>query len=68
MTNKIAITILILSISLVFATNSAFAHHVSKEIPVSTSPMKMSLSGDYLFVSNLGQREISVIDTRSDEV
>ncbi len=30
--------------------------------------MKMSLSSDYLFVSNLGQREISVIDTRSDEV
>lgn len=68
MTSKTTVTVLVLSLTLIFATNSAFAHHVSKEIPVSTSPMKMSLSGDYLFVSNLGQREISVIDTRTDEV
>lgn len=61
------LVILILGMSLV-PINSAFAHHVSKEIPVSTSPMKMSLSDNYLFVSNLGQNEISIIDTVTDEV
>ncbi|HET8720108.1 MAG TPA: YncE family protein [Candidatus Nitrosotenuis sp.] len=68
MINKTTIAILIASLGFVFAVNSASAHHVSEEIPVSTSPMKMSLSGDYIAVSNLGQREISVIDTKSDQV
>ncbi len=67
MISKIAIVILALCL-ITFSANSAFAHHVLQEIPVGTSPMKMSLSGDYLFVSNLGEREISVIDTRSNEV
>lgn len=59
--------ILILGISLI-PIHSAFAHHVSKEIPVSTSPMKMSITDNYLFVSNLGQNEISIIDIVTDEV
>lgn len=57
-----------LALMLFLSVPGAFAHHVSKEIQVGTSPMKMSIEGTYLFVSNLGQREISVIDTRTDEV
>ncbi|HSB57274.1 MAG TPA: PEFG-CTERM sorting domain-containing protein [Nitrosopumilaceae archaeon] len=68
MTDKTVIVALVLVLVLGFATNSAFAHHVAKEIPVSTSPMKMSLAEGYLFVSNLGEREISVIDTATDQV
>jgi hypothetical protein len=53
---------------LLLSTNTAFGHHVSEEIPVSTSPMKMSLVDNQLFVSNLGQREITIIDTTKGEV
>ncbi|QLH09259.1 YncE family protein [Candidatus Nitrosotenuis sp. DW1] len=61
------LAILMLGISLI-PINNAFAHHFSKEIPVSTSPLKMSITDNYLFVSNLGQREISIIDTITDQV
>lgn len=60
--------LLIVTLGLVFTTNDAFAHHVLQEIPVGTSPMKMSLTDDLLFVSNLGERQITVIDTTNDEV
>src|SRR5574338_860925 len=65
---KFAIAFLMISLSLVFATNNAFAHHIFTEIPVGTSPMKMSITDDLLFVSNLGQREISIIDIKTDTV
>lgn len=65
---KIAIAFLVVSLSLIFATHNAFAHHVFTEIPVGTSPMKMSITDDLLFVSNLGQREITIIDTKTDNV
>ena len=68
MTNKIAIMILALGACLVFTTGNAFAHHVFEEIPVGISPMKMSITDDLLFVSNLGERQISIIDITTDEV
>jgi DNA-binding beta-propeller fold protein YncE len=46
--------------------NQAFAHHVSKEISVINSPLKMSLANNFLFVSNLGESEISIIDVEKD--
>ena len=49
-------------------THNAFAHHVIDEIPVGKSPMKMSLNDDLLFVSNLGDRQISIIDIKTDQV
>src|SRR5574338_1089860 len=65
---KIVIILLMVIFSLAFETNNAFAHHVFKEIPVGTSPMKMSITDDLLFVSNLGQRQISIIDIKTDAV
>lgn len=62
------IVLLVISLSLVIATNNAFAHHVFEEIPVGISPMKMSITDDLLFVSSLGQREISIIDVKTDSV
>lgn len=55
-----------LVLGLGITTGNAYAHHVLKEIPVSISPMKMSMADNYLFVSNLGEREISVIDAKTD--
>jgi DNA-binding beta-propeller fold protein YncE len=49
-----------------FAASSAYAHHVSSEISVIASPLKMSLAEDFLFVSNLGVPEVSIIDITSD--
>lgn len=43
--------------------NSAFSHHVLDEIQVASRPMKMSLSDDLLFVSNMGEPVISIINT-----
>lgn len=68
MTTKTIILTLVMISGLLLSTNTAFGHHVSEEIPVSTSPMKMSLVDSQLFVSNLGQREITIIDTTKGEV
>ena len=67
---KIITVLGLLAIVLGFAltTHNAFAHHVLDEIPVGTSPMKMSLTDDLLFVSNLGDKQISIIDTKTDKV
>lgn len=43
--------------------NIVSAHHVLDEIPVASRPMKMSLSDDLLFVSNMGQPVVSIINT-----
>jgi DNA-binding beta-propeller fold protein YncE len=43
--------------------NIVSAHHVLDEIPVASRPMKKSLSDDLLFVSNMGQPTVSIINT-----
>lgn len=68
MNSRLVLGLLAVGLGLVFTTNDAFAHHVLQEIPVGTSPMKMSLTDDLLFVSNLGDRQISVIDIVNNEV
>lgn len=59
--------LLAVAVGLAFTTNDAFAHHVLQEIPVGTSPMKMSLTDNLLFVSNLGERQITIIDITNGE-
>ena len=49
-------------------SQKAFADHILKEITVDVStPMVLSISGDTLFVSNFGKREITIIDTNTDQ-
>lgn len=43
--------------------NMVSAHHIIGEIQVASRPMKMSQSDDLLFVSNMGQPVISIINT-----
>ncbi|AIF85551.1 hypothetical protein NTE_03523 [Candidatus Nitrososphaera evergladensis SR1] len=47
---------------------AANAHHVLDEIDVPGRPMRMSLAGDRLFVSNLGHNIVSVINTTTGHV
>jgi YVTN family beta-propeller protein len=47
--------------------NQAYAHHVLDEIDVTSRPMRMSLAGDLLYVSNLGEPEVSIINTTSGQ-
>lgn len=47
--------------------NQAYAHHVLDEIDITSRPMRMSLAGDLLFVSNLGQPEVSIINTTTGQ-
>ena len=47
--------------------NRAYAHHVLDEIDVTSRPMRMSLAGDLLYVSNLGEPEVSIINTTSGQ-
>ena len=52
---------------LVYVNQDAFAHHVLDEIPVSDSPMDMSLTDDFLYVSSFEYPHISIIDIKTDE-
>jgi YVTN family beta-propeller protein len=65
---KLVLGLLAVCLGLLFTANNAFAHHVLQEIPVGTSPMKMSMAEDLLFVSNLGERQITIIDIKNGEV
>ncbi len=47
--------------------NRAYAHHVLDEIDVTSRPMRMSLAGDLLYVSYLGEPEVSIINTTSGQ-
>ena len=51
----------------IYANQGAFAHHVIEEIPVSSSPMGMSLSEDSLYVSSFGYPHIDIIDVSTQE-
>lgn len=59
------IVLLAVTIS-VFGIQDAFAHHISSHVEVSKSPMKMSLTDNFLYVSHVSENKISVIDTRTD--
>lgn len=47
--------------------NRAYAHHVLDEIDVTSRPMRMSLADDLLYVSNLGEPEVSIINTTAGQ-
>ena len=47
-------------------TQLAYSHHIVARIPVIDGPLNMALEGDDLYVSNLSEREISIIDTVSN--
>jgi len=68
MNGKILAFGLILTLAVSIGMPGAFAHHVSKEVHVGRSPMKMTIEEGHLYVSSLGEREVSVIDIRTDEV
>ena len=52
--------------SIALQGQKAYAHHVVEEIATGKGPMQMSLAGDTLFVANVGQPSVSVIDTGVD--
>lgn len=54
--------------ALVVLPNTTFAHHVIGEIQVASRPMKMSQTGDLLFVSNMGEPVISIINTSTNSL
>lgn len=51
----------------IYVNQDVFAHHVLKEIPVSNTPMDMSLTDDFLYVSSFEYPHISIIDIKTDE-
>ena len=64
-TIALGIILFVIAIS-VYENQDAFAHHISSHVEVSKSPMKMSLTDDFLYVSHVSENKISVIDTRTD--
>ncbi len=67
----IMIIILVMTLSMALLTSNvqkAYAHHVIEEIAVGKGPMQMSLADDKLYVANIGQRSISVVNTTSDKI
>jgi YVTN family beta-propeller protein len=65
---KWGLAILVCSIVFsIYVNQDAFAHHISKEIPTSVSPMGMSMSEDTLYVSSFGYPHIDIIDLEKGE-
>ncbi|MEM2759622.1 MAG: hypothetical protein QXU32_06765 [Nitrososphaerales archaeon] len=59
-------TIVVLAVvALGLIVQNAYAHHVTQEIPVGVRPMRMSITEDLLFVSNLEVPAVSMIDTKN---
>ena len=50
-----------------YVNQDVFGHHVIEEIPVSESPMGMSLSNDILYVSSFGYPHIDMINLKTNE-
>jgi YVTN family beta-propeller protein len=46
----------------------AFGHHVIEQIDVAKRPLRMSVAGDVLYVANIGEPSVSVVDTKIDKV
>ncbi len=53
--------------SLTWQGQLAYAHHVIEQIPVGKGPMQMSLANNTLYVANVGQPLVNVIDTTTDK-
>ena len=64
-TTVLGIVLFAVAISFI-GNDDAFAHHISSHVEVSKSPMKMSLTDDFLYISHVSENKISVIDTRTD--
>lgn len=63
----IALGILVFVVAIsVYENQDAFAHHISTHVEVTSSPMKMSIADDFLYVSHVSENKISIIDTRTD--
>lgn len=64
----LGLVLLVFAISISINVNQdVFAHHIMEEIPVSVSPMGMSLSEDRLYVSSFGYPHIDIIDLETQE-
>lgn len=63
--SALVLTVMFIS-NLTMISNIVYAHHVIGEIQVAARPMKMSQTGDLLFVSNMGEPIISVINTSAN--
>lgn len=64
----LSLVILVLAVIFsVYLNQDAFAHHVLEEISVSGSPMGMSLTDDFLYVSSFEYPHISIVDIKTDE-
>ena len=56
------------SLSATFASiQVAYGHHVIEQIEVVNRPLRMSIAGDMLYVSNIGAPSVSVINTTTDQ-
>lgn len=64
--NKIIAIFVLVAFSSFFVSQQADAHHITAHVPVASSPMKMSITDNYLYVSHMSDQEISVIDTRTN--
>ncbi|MGD8431717.1 MAG: YncE family protein [Nitrosopumilaceae archaeon] len=62
----LALLIFTISIS-IYVCQDVSAHHVMEEIPVSASPMGMSLADDRLYVSSFGYPHIDIVDLEAQE-
>lgn len=59
--------IVVLSLSATFASvQLAYGHHVIEQIEVANRPLRMSIAGDMLYVANIGDPSVSVINTTLD--
>jgi YVTN family beta-propeller protein len=68
LTSLVLSSLAVASLTTLLSENRAYAHHVMEEIDVASRPMRMSLAGDLLFVSNLGQPEVSIINTTTNQL
>lgn len=65
---QIILGIVVLSLLVtVYGSEEVFAHHVLETIPVSNSPMGMSLTDEFLYVSSFQYPHISIIDIEKNE-
>lgn len=67
-TRNIVITFLILVASSATFANIqlAYGHHVIEQIDVAKRPLRMSIAGDMLYIANIGEPSVSVINTTTD--
>lgn len=64
----IALLLILTSVMMVFPADVAFGHHVTARIPVVDSPMNLSSDGERIYASNIGERVVSIIHTKTDKL